>query len=390
MLLHDLDEFLKLSAALNYQLSAAEVGRDKLLLTITGSTDAGESPFSHHERHLLLEVFDYLDDAYGPKRRRLGPMAVLHPLRAAALLCAAADAPAMLDLLTVLLHDKFEDIQQADHAPPDWHDLEQRFHALLKRIDPTDEWYLMERLDLLTRRSGESYNRYIGRLVSRAERTPELTRVKLADRLDNTLDMRIDIRDPLADIDFFAHMFQALFVRDFRGHRPHLSHVREPLDGGRRMYELFKTVVTLSLVRQHRAIAPDDPTAHRLFEALCVASMKEAQRIVMHIFDYHLTDVGKQRALLLETMDYCRRGGVVSVTAPTAPHELDGLFVETFDHADRSTRHRKLQELFDNRDRTVAAALAFIVIFLSFLDDPDYYVLGVSAEGLSADAAATG
>mgnify|MGYP001824127787 CR=1 FL=1 len=384
MHLHDLSEFLKLSAALNYQLSAAQVGREKLLLTITNNKALPE-----RDRDLLIEVFDYLDGAYGRKRRRLGPMAVLHPLRAAALLTNATANPEMRDLLTVLLHEKFVDIKQTDHAPPEWHDLEQRFHALLRRIDPTDAWYLIERLDLLPRRAGESYYTYIGRLVSRAEQTPEIVRVKLADRLDNTLDMRIDVRDPLEDVDFFAHVFQALFVPKYVGYEPTLAHISEPLAGGRRLYELFKTVVTLSLVRQHHALATDDRGAHLLFDALSVASMKEAQRIVMHIFSYHTTEVSKQRSLLLETMDYCLRGGVVSVTSPSEPHRLDGLFVEIFDHVDKKVRLDKLHKLAENKDLMVEAALAFIVIFLNFIGDPHYYVRGVSAEGISAHPPAT-
>lgn len=382
MQLHDLNEFLKLSAALNYQLSAATVGREKLLLTITGN-----KPLTIGDKKILMEVLAYLDSAYGRKRRRLGPVAVLHPLRSAALLAAASDELDMLDLLTVLLHDKFEDIKQTDHEPPEWHDLEERFYSLLKRIDPTDEWYLMERLALLTRETGMTYYGYIGRLVKRADRTPELVRVKLADRLDNTLDMRIDYRDPLENVDFFAHLFQVLFVPTYPGYRPELNHLPAPLNGARRMYELFKTVVTMSLVRQYGVAQEGGLATERLFEALCLASMKEAQRIVMHIFGYHMTDVTKQRALLIDTMDYCLNGGVVSITPPSAPHRLDGLFVERFDHVDREIRREQLQQLYQDKDLMVEAALAFIVIFMSFLNDPHYYVQGVSADGIEAQPA---
>lgn len=380
MLLHDLNEFLKLSAALNYQLSAATVGREKLLLTLTGNKPLGDD-----DKHVLLEVLAYLDQAYGRKRRRLGPMAVLHPLRATALLAAASDEVELLDLLSVLLHDKFEDITQADHSPDNWTELEQRFHAMLKRVDPMDEWYLMERLAVLTRRGHEeTYYAYIGRLVSRAPQTPELVRVKLADRLDNTLDMRIDFRDPLEDADFYESLFQVMFVPNYPGYEPELGHASEPLNGARRMYELFKTVVTLSLVRQTGVLDPDDRAAQLLFEALCLASVKEAQRIVMHIFGYHRTEVAEQRALLNDAMRYCLSGGVGSITPPSAPHRLDGLFLEQFDHLDRKVRQRKLQELYGDKRLMVEAAVAFIVIFQSFLNDPSYYVRGVSAEGIEA------
>ncbi|RLB63848.1 MAG: hypothetical protein DRI90_05930 [Deltaproteobacteria bacterium] len=378
--LHDLNEFLKLSAALNYQLSARTVGREKLLLTIIGN-----KPLPERDRQVLLEVLEYLDLAYRTKRRRLGTMAVLHPLRAAALLSAAEDELRLLDLLSVLLHDKYEDVSQTDFSAKDWKELEERFYNLLKRIDPTDEWYLMERLTVLTRRGDhETYYEYIGRLLERSDQTPELVRVKLADRLDNTLDLRIDYRDPLENVDFFGYLFGTLFIPDFRSYRPDLPHTPELLDGGRRMYGLFKTAVTLSLMRQTGALADDDRAAHALFEALCVASMKEAERILMHIFGYHRTDVRQQRALLIDTMEYCRNGGVVSITDPSAPHRLDGLFLEQFDFADRKRRHEKLDELYRDTDLMIQAAVAFIVIFMSFLDDPDYYVQGVSADGIKA------
>jgi hypothetical protein len=43
------------------------------------------------KKSLMMEALGYLFSAYSHKRRRLGPMAVLHPLRAAALLTRAQD-----------------------------------------------------------------------------------------------------------------------------------------------------------------------------------------------------------------------------------------------------------------------------------------------------------
>jgi len=377
--LHDLTEFLKLSASLNYQLSAAEVVPEKLLITITGSRSM-PAPV----KRTLLQALAYLDLAYRQKRRRLGPWAVLHPLRAAALLTAATDRVDLLDLLCVLLHDKLEDIKEEEHEPQQWHLLEARFRSLLGQLEPSAEWYLMERLDLLTRRGrNETYYAYVGRLFDRATETPELVRIKLADRLDNTLDMRIDSEDPLDEIDFFANLFQIMFVSTYQGFQPTLDHPPAgPLSSPRRMYELFKTVVTLSLVRQKHVLRDDDTAARLLFDSLCEASMREAQRIVMHLFAYHYPAVHKQRELLAETMDYCLRGGVVEVTAPSEPHRLDGLFVKQFDHLDRAVRQRKLQELHEDEELMIEAAVAFIVIFMSFLNDPGYFVQGVSAAGL--------
>ncbi len=380
MPLYDLQAFLELSANLNYQLSAATVGRDNLVATILR-----KRKIPPNEKEILFEVLDYLDKAYGKKRRRLGPKAVLHPLRAAALLIDATEDFDLLDVLSVLLHDKFEDLTGRDYTPQEWAALEDQFQRLLKRIDPTDEWYLMERLDLLTRHDEkEQYYAYIGRLLDKAVSTPELLRVKLADRLDNTLDMRIDFHDPLEDVDFFAHIFQVLFVPSYSGYEPSVAHPPSAdLDGSRRMYELFKTAVTLSLIRQKVPI-DDDPVAMKLFDAICVASLKEAQRIIMHIFGYHFREVHLQREVVRDTMEYCISGGTSGVTPGGTPHRLDGLFLDRFDPKDSASRKRRLKELYMDKELMIQAALAFVVIFTNFRNDPTYYVHGVSEAGLTA------
>jgi len=108
----------------------------------------------------------------------------------------------------------------------------------------------------------------------------------------------------------------------------------------------------------------------------------------MHIFGYHCKSVDKQRSLLLETMKYCLGGGVVSVTESSEAHRLDGLFLEQFDHLDRQVREQKLQQLYQDKELMTEAALAFIVIFMSFLNDPEYFVQGVSRDGIYAEPAA--
>jgi hypothetical protein len=381
--LHDLNEFFKLSAALNYQLSARVVGHDSILATIVGGRRLSDA-----DRDILMSVLEYLEQAYHEKYRRLGPKAVLHPLRASALLVRAHGEVVMLDLLAELLHDKFEDILAEDYRPDEWQRLEAQFHNLLKRVDPKSEWFLMERLDQLTRRKEEeTYYQYIGRLLERATLTPELVRVKLADRLDNTLDMRVDFRDPLDEVRFFQSMFQLLFSRHYQGFAADMPHPpRPPLDGARRLYDLFKNTVVLSLVRQTKAIADDDETAGSLFEAIAIAGMLEAQRILVHIFTYHYQEVERQRQLMLETMEYCWHGGLESVTPGSAPHRLDGLFLERFDSTSSEIRQRQLEKLYDDKELMIAAASAFIVIFLNFLHDESYFVQGVSTAGIHPDA----
>lgn len=379
MLLHDLTDFLRLSAALHLQLSAEGVGRENILRIITN-----RAPLAQEKDHeILLRVFEYLSEAYGMRKRLVGPPAILHPLRATALLNTASEIPQMLDMLTELLHDKYEDLTVDALGSERFGDVECKFTALLKAIDPTDEWYLMERLDHLTIRKEESYYRYIGRLLDRAFTTQELVRVKLADRLDNTLDLHIEIDDSLRSADFFRIVFEALFLPKGADYDPGCGHpITPPLNGAQRLYQLFKNAVLLSMIREKR-LAVEDPTARRLFEALALASMHEAQRITLHIMAYHETDIERQRSLLMEVLQYSREGGMTHITSPSSRFSLDGLFMRQFDHADSSLRDTQLDTLYRDKDLMLQAALGFVLIFLNFAESPDYWIRGISDQGIT-------
>ncbi len=379
MLLHDFTDFLRLSAALHLQLSAQSVGKDNILRIVTN-----RMPFNQPgDREVLLQVFEYLSDAYGMRRRRVGPPAILHPLRATALLNMAADKPQLLDILTELLHDKYEDITVDALGRDRFANVESKFIDLLRSIDPTDEWYLMERLDHLTIRKDESYYNYIGRLLSRAAKTQELVRVKLADRLDNTLDLHIEIEDSLRDADFFRVIFQALFIPSGAGYDPGCDHpITPPLNGAQRLYQLFKNAVLLSMIRE-KHLAIEDPAARRLFEALALASMHEAQRITLHIMAYHETGIERQRSLLMEVLNYAQGGGMMRITSPSSESPLDGLFMRQFDHVDSRTRDIHLDKLYQDKDLMLQAALGFVVIFLNFINSPDYWIHGISDRGIA-------
>jgi hypothetical protein len=384
MLVYDLDAFLRLSAVLNYQLSAFHLGSGNILALLLE-----EKTLPPRDGETLLGVLKYLGRAYGRRRRRLGPLSILHPIRATALLARAEDQANLLDLLAELLHDKLEDISANHFSPQEWRELETEFQSLLKRVDPTDEWFLMERLDLLKRHEkAQTYCQYIGRMLGQGKQMPDLVRVKLADRLDNTLDMRVDIHDPLEGIDFFSHIFQLLYVGSYTGYKPAFAHPpKSPINGAQRLYELFKNTVLLSLVRQ-KAGPIRDVTASRLFSAVSVASMKEAQRTIMHIFGYHITEIAEQKRILEGAMAYCLQGGFDVVTRPREEQRLDGLFVGCFDHHDSAVRDERLQALYQDKPLMVQASIAFIVIFLSFLGDETYYVRGITPEGIRAEAAA--
>jgi len=378
MELHDLTDFLRLSAALNMQLNAQGVGWENILRII-----ANRMPMNRQgERHALLHVFEYLDKAYGLQRRRIGPPAILHPLRATALLTQASDRPHLLDMLTELLHDKYEDLTPDMLGPERYAQAEETFVRMLKEIDPTDEWYLMERLEHLALRKGETYYQYIGRLLDRAVLTPELVRVKLADRLDNTLDLHIDVDDFLTDADFFRVIFQILFPPSGAGYRPPYEHpVTPPLNGAQRLYQLFKNAILLSLVREKRA-ATGDPTVRRLFEALALASMHESQRISLHIMAYHETSIDRQRELLMDVQRYAQEGGMTRVTLPGGKYTLDGLFKQRFDYVDSAVRDAQLEALYRDKGLMLQAAMGFVVVFMNFVHSPEFWIQGISDHGI--------
>ena len=378
MIFYDLDEYLRLSAVLNYQLSAKNIDWNSIITILLG-----EKFLSLEDRNVLFQVLEYLNRVYGQKKRRLGPLSVLHPLRATALLARVCDKPSLLNLMVTLLHDNFEDIKPRKLEISNWIKLDPRFQNFVDKIPEPDQWFLMERLKWLTKDHNESYYRYIGRLLDQSFNTPETVRIKLVDRLDNTLDMRIEFEDTLHKTDFFEVIFQLLFSSSFKGYKPKFPHPPPAaLNGAQRLYQLFKNTVLMSLIRQKKA-AQKDKTAQDVFNYLARASMKEAQRIALHIFGYHETSLNDFRNLLIETMDYVQNGGIDSITSPIPEHRLDGLFMSIFDIPKKSVRAKKLTELYADKPLMIEAAVAFIVIFLSFINDPDYYVKGISAEGVS-------
>jgi len=369
MNLHNLDEFLRLSAVISYQLNAGDTGLENVAIIVSGP-----HRLSDEQQAVLLSTLRYLREAYGPARRNLGPLSVLHPIRAAALLSRAQQPFSFLDLLTELLHDKFEDIRQDGIPFERWQTLEDSFHQILKQMNHQDEWFLMERLRILTREcAGETYSQHIGALVARSRKTPELIAVKLADRLDNTLDMRVAVRDPLDDIDFFEGLFRLLFVKGHSGWQQqtrHSSHVA--IDGAQRLRQLYKNVVLLSVMRKHRAVlAPPDL---ELFQAIAEASANEAKRIVHHIFAYHLTGADKQREIISRILFPSAASGSI----PELPRDPEVMLVQLFtpmlDEQDRDVRRKHLQALYLNKKMMIRAAFGLLTVCLNFLNDTSYFI----------------
>ncbi len=366
--LHDLGHFTSLTSSLMLHMIEKDDAPQWWLRIMLA-----EQRVEEEDEALLLDVLAYLQEAYRGRRRITRAPAVLHPLRAAALLILARGEAHLLDMLTVLLHDKREDL-------PGDGTIEEAFQALLRRLDPLDEWYLMERLGWLTREPNQSYFVYTAQLLDHAQDTPEVVRVKLADRLDNLLDLRLDDYEQLPLSRFHEILFRTLSDPSYTGFRPRFPHrvKRPPINGAERMYQLFKSAAVLSLIRE-KHIELDAP-AQRLFDAISRAGASEGMRIMLHVFGYHWeSGTARQRRLVLETMEYAQAGGLERVSAPTRTEPLDGLVVRYFDMGDKKRRKRRLAVLYKNKELLARAALAFVLIFRRFGEDPDFHLDGLVA-----------
>lgn len=359
-------DFFTLSSFLNYQLSGTPVNWRAVLSLMNFE---GLSP--RDEDH-VLSALTYVSEAYGQQKRRLGPFAVLHPIRTAAILSRASNTPLILDLLTTLLHDRNEDITEGKYSKGDWERLEDMFHLLIEKIDSTENWFLNERIHFLTRKENETYRQYLKRLIIQSIKTPELIRVKLADRLDNTLDLRMDFHEDTSGAECYKLIFDALFADTYKGPDvKNIHHVGGKINGAMRLYTLFKNEVFLSYLRSgNREL--DEPSK-KLFSSLASASINEAQNILLHLFKFHMRDPQKQRELLLNVMNYCTTGCLQDSIACSG-YRIDGLFKSTFDIEDKDQLKDKLYELYSNKELMAEASVVFAAVFTNFLNDENFSI----------------
>ena len=368
-------EFLALSSFLNYQLSGEPLNwRGILNLMVPGR-------FRDGDQEILLTALGYLGDAYGSQKRRLGPLAILHPIRATALFAKAQQGSATLDLLTLLLHDKSEDITADQYGKNEWIALSNKFSSFLDKLDSSSRELLIKRIDFLTKRAGQKYFVYLDRLFDQAKDEPELAAIKMADRLDNTLDLRIDLHDFTDNSRCYQVLFDILFLRSceaFVSEQPHP--ISRKINGAMRLYQLYKNAVFLSMLR-HKKV-PLSPVARKLFSSLAVASIREAQTILLHIFAFHLTEVEDQRKLLLDVMRYSQGGGFEQISSQKGKHSLDGLFKSHFEFESKTAKQQGLAVLYADKELMGLSALGFIIIFANFINDENYAIKGISSEGI--------
>lgn len=369
-------EYISLSSYINYQLSGDPINWQAVLSLVMGEK------IPEVTDHFLPEALEYLDEAYGKQKRRLGPLAILHPIRTVALLAKAKGSEPLstLDVLTALLHDKIEDIQPESYDESSWLRLEKKYQSLLDRIDANANWFLNERIHYLTRQPNQRYHQYLGNLLERSRVTPELAAIKLADRLDNTLDLRIDIHDFTEQTHCYQTIFDILFVNCYPGLQMKQPHpVSGKIDGSMRLYQLYKNAVFLSILRDLNIEL--DHASTRLFFALAIASIREAQSILLHIFAYHLQSPDQQRQLLMEVLQYAQEDRF-STVYDKGNRTFDGLFNKYFACEKKEDKRDRLAELYKNKHLMGQAAGGFMVTFSSFVNSEHFTIKGISSSGI--------
>jgi len=372
-----IEEFVTLSAKLNYQLSSPRVHQEALLALVLGPADLGED-----DRKLLLRTFDVLQAGYHLEKRRLGTPGILHPLRAAALLCRSV-RPTLMHLLCSLLHDKDEDLTLGELGVERFGEMQSAYGDLLRELGPERAAALKARIDVLSNDDPHGYEAYLGRVLDSARTMPEVLHVKLCDRLDNTFDVHLQ-HPGITRFNFYRAVFDILFVPRFGGVDMGRFHFMPDVDQGVMLLsQLFKDLTFLSLLRNEGLDKVDADTA-KLFNGLAVAGIREAQWLALESFNTTITDVHAQRAMLLEVMTYCTAGGIESVTTHDKGGDLDGMLLKTFKAQKAGERRKMLAELFLDRPQLTRMVLTFIVVFAAFINDSEYRIRGIDRAGTTA------
>jgi hypothetical protein len=370
-----IEEYVTLSAKINYQLSSRSLNRPALLALVLGPAE-----LSSADRALMLEGFDVLQAGYRDDRRRLGTLGILHPLRAAAILSRTMEAPTIVHLLAALYHDKEEDLTEKELGQERWRDMQTKYVRLLGNMGSGDAARLDENITLLSNKH-DNYERYLNGVLDAARSRAELLHVKLSDRLDNTFDIHLQ-HPGISGYNFYRAVFDILFLPRFSGVEMGSFHFMPDVpEGVMLLSQLFKDLIFLNLLRTEK-LDGVDPITRRLFIGLGVAGIREAQWLALEMFNTIIKDVAEQRALLTDVMRYCTSGGIDQVTSAGAGHELDGMLLSLFRAQQDGTRKQMLKSLFEDRHRLARMVLTFIVVFASFINDPTYVIRGIDREGV--------
>jgi len=371
------DRWHELSLEISYALMATPPNEQALLALVLGQSPPQEF------KEPLLEAIRFLLLGYGEGRRKSGPPAVLHPLRTCALLARTTPQLQILDLLGAFLHDRDEDITRDSLPPERWTELQQRLEHLLGMINPDEQWYLGERIAILSRQSQQSYFNYLLDILAHARVMPDLIRIKLADKLDSIYDIQVP-PSRFERLDFYRVLFDILFVPTYSGlaaqHDYFLVGEREAV---LLLSAMAKNAVFLSLLRK-TGLDRGDPTTERLFGSLAIASIRQARWVLLELLASSLIDVAEQRRLLKEILAYREEGGITVITSASRGHPLDGTFLERLMVASDQERKDHLRQVYSDRALFAKVVMALIIVFSCFLDDRSFSIEGIDTGGIRA------
>lgn len=362
----DFDTFLALSADITYRLSGTAFDARALLDIVLQEYDP-PCPEA-----ILVQAINATKVGYGTRRRKLGPLAFLHPIRVASILTRVTREPATLDLLLCLFHDRDEDL-----TPEKIGKAAKKMSRQIEKLGPLlgDRAYakMEDGIGHLTHYKDElGYGEYIAHVTQHGHARPEVLRVKLADRLDNTLDVGVG-RHGIPGRGVFALVFDAMFLPDYSG--PHVPFRYVPLtveEGVQLLANLFKNTQFISIMRAEGCVV-ERGTA-RLMDALLLASRRIAGFLVQDSLAVGL-DVPSHRSTIEDVREYCLSGGMHAVRKG-GEHPLDGMFLERYGTS--RGRKERLKAIFKDRYLLARLGLTFLSIFEAYLADPEFYIEGIA------------
>jgi len=80
---------------------------------------------------------------------------------------------------------------------------------------PTNRWFLVSASRFCAAANDQTYYQYLGHVLGKSSEMPDLLHCKLADRLDNTMDIAVQ-RPPTDQHDFFETAFGVLFLPNYQ------------------------------------------------------------------------------------------------------------------------------------------------------------------------------
>ncbi|KAA3596074.1 MAG: HD domain-containing protein [Calditrichaeota bacterium] len=380
----NLKDFIRISEKFSYQYYAKEVDWRNVTEIVLNNQELSVS-----DRNLVKQNIIFVSGMYDAKERKLGPLAIFHPLRVASLVSKIIPFEKKHNVLVALLHDIFEDIKpkNEDVENFEWVTKYPDFQKILDYLTKDEKWYLFERLKWLTKRERENYIQYISRLLESSESkfdkdgTPQVLAIKLADRLDNTFDLGINLKDPLDSTNLFEEIIKILYgfsqSKKVRGLTPKTS-----FNNAECLYQLSKNIILLSLVRQHEEYFESDYVV-KIFDSLVKASLKESERIALRILNSPINF--DKKACIIETIEYSISGKFDSITLKSDFSSLDGLFLSKFEFENKDERKEELKNLNRDKELIFKCALSFAVIFLKFQSEKNFFVRGITESGINPD-----